>query len=63
VVGGSALAALRRTAVAVIAALTARSVSRRAAGVDATDSGQVYALYMTLWKDFYKAYACLPLAR
>ena len=61
--GGAALAALRRTALAVLAALTATGVRRRARAVEPTDSGQVYGLYMTLWRDFYFAYLGLPFVR
>ena len=60
---GGALAALRRSALAVLAALVAFSVRQRALRVDAADSQQVYDFYMTLWRDFYGAYACLPFAR
>lgn len=58
-----ALAALRRAGLAAFAALTAVRIHRRASAVDASDSGAVFSLYMTLWRDFYLAYACLPFAR
>ena len=51
------------SALAVLAALVAFSVRQRALRVDAADSQQVYDFYMTLWRDFYGAYACLPFAR
>ena len=60
---GGALVCARRAFVALAAALTARSVHRRASDVPPTDSDAVYTFYMYLWKCFYTAYLLLPLAR
>jgi homogentisate phytyltransferase/homogentisate geranylgeranyltransferase len=56
-------AALRRGALAAGGMLTAIGIQRRAAAVAPDDSAAVYALYMTLWRHFYLAYAFLPFCR
>ena len=57
------LAAVRRAGIAAIAMLTALGVRRRAKAVAPDDSKEVYSFYMTLWRDFYTAYALLPFCR
>ena len=59
----TAAALARRAVLALTAAATAWYVQRRAAGVAASESGEVYDLYMDLWRCFYAAYLCLPFAR
>ena len=56
-------ACARRVAVGLAALAAARMVRTEAAGVEPTDSAQVYAFYMRLWKVFYGAYFCLPFTR
>ena len=56
-------ACARRAAVGIAALAAARMVRTEAAGVEPTDSAQVYAFYMRLWKVFYGAYFCLPFTR
>ncbi len=59
----SASLAVRRLAVSLACAASALAIRRRAEGVAPEDASAVYALYMELWKYFYGAYLCLPLAR